>query len=85
MTQAAAPARPPMLTMAQALEALLAGARPLAEAERIATLDANGRVLAAPVSSTLDVPPADNTSMDGYAVRSADVAAPGARLRVAQR
>ncbi|QOT74816.1 gephyrin-like molybdotransferase Glp [Cupriavidus basilensis] len=85
MTQAAAPARPPMLTMAQALEALLAGARPLAEAERIATLDANGRVLAAPVASTLDVPPADNTSMDGYAVRSADLTAPGTRLRVAQR
>jgi molybdopterin molybdotransferase len=37
------------------------------------------------VRSALDVPPADNTSMDGYAVRSADVAVPGAVLRVAQR
>ena len=53
MTQAAAPARCPMLTTAQALEALLAGATPLAESERIATLDANGRVLAAPVALSL--------------------------------
>ncbi|TWG79652.1 molybdopterin molybdotransferase [Cupriavidus gilardii J11] len=74
-----------MLTLAQALDALLAGAQPLAESERVATLDANGRVLARPVTSTLDVPPADNTSMDGYALRCADVPMPGARLRVAQR
>lgn len=74
-----------MLTLAQALDALLAGAQPLVESERVATLDANGRVLARPVTSTLDVPPADNTSMDGYALRCADVPMPGARLRVAQR
>lgn len=77
--------RPPMLTMAQALDALLAGARPLADTETIDTLQANGRVLAEDVRSGLDVPPADNTSMDGYAVRTADIPMPGARLRVAQR
>ncbi|QRQ88714.1 molybdopterin molybdotransferase MoeA [Cupriavidus oxalaticus] len=85
MTQAAAPSRPPMLTMAQALDALLSAARPLAQAEQVDTLDANGRVLAAPVTSTLRVPPADNTSMDGYAMRAADVPAAGTRLRVSQR
>ncbi len=84
MTQAAN-TRPPMLTMVQALDALLAGARPLAQTEQVATLEANGRVLAAPVTSTLQVPPADNTSMDGYAVRAADVTAPGVRLPVSQR
>ena len=44
-----------------------------------------GRVLAAPVTSTLRVPPADNTSMDGYAMRAADVPAEGTRLPVSQR
>jgi len=89
MTQAPASNRPPMLTMAQALEALMAGVRPLDQAETaietIDTLQANGRVLAAPVTSTLRVPPADNTSMDGYAMRAADVPAPGTRLPVSQR
>ncbi|WP_018007693.1 gephyrin-like molybdotransferase Glp [Cupriavidus neocaledonicus] len=85
MTQAAAPSRPPMLTMAQALDALLGAARPLAQAETIDTLAANGRVLAAAVTSTLRVPPADNTSMDGYALRAAEVPAEGTRLRVSQR
>ncbi|WP_432257396.1 molybdopterin molybdotransferase MoeA [Cupriavidus sp. TMH.W2] len=85
MTQAAAPSRPPMLTMAQALDALLGAARPLAQVELVDTLDANGRVLAAPVTSSLRVPPADNTSMDGYAMRAADVPAAGTRLRVSQR
>lgn len=74
-----------MLTLTQALDTLLAGARPLADVERIDTLQASGRVLATAVRSELDVPPADNTSMDGYAVRTTDVPEPGARLVVAQR
>jgi molybdopterin molybdotransferase len=77
--------KPAMLAMDDALAALLAEARPLAETETVATVDAHGRVLARAVRSTLDVPPADNTSMDGYAVSSADVPAPGAILKVAQR
>ena len=74
-----------MLSMEQALVALLGEARPLTDTESVDTQDAHGRVLAAPVRSTLDVPPMDNTSMDGYAVRCADVATPGARLEVTQR
>jgi molybdopterin molybdotransferase len=42
-------------------------------------------VLAADVRSLLDVPPADNTSMDGYALRAADVPAAGTVLPVVQR
>jgi molybdopterin molybdotransferase len=42
-------------------------------------------VLAAEVSSGLDVPPADNSSMDGYALRCADVPEPGVVLPVSQR
>ncbi|MEK7693981.1 MAG: gephyrin-like molybdotransferase Glp [Pseudomonadota bacterium] len=83
MTQTAA--RPPMLTMAQALDALMAGVRPITDSETVDTLQANGRVLAAGVTSALRVPPADNTSMDGYVMRAADVPAPGTRLPVSQR
>lgn len=50
--------------------------------ERIAIRDALGRVPAEPVISRFDLPPWDNSAMDGYAVRSADVRA-GERLPVA--
>ena len=49
------------------------------ETETVSTFDALGRVLAVDVRSALDVPPADNSSMDGYALRAADVRAAGAR------
>ena len=75
----------PMLSMDEALAALSAQARPLPGVETVATLAAHGRVLAQCVRSTIDVPPMDNTSMDGYAVRSADTRIPGTSLRVAQR
>jgi molybdopterin molybdotransferase len=44
-----------------------------------------GRVLAENVSSLVDVPPLDNTAMDGYAVRTADTQNPGSILKIAQR
>ena len=75
----------PMITVDEALGALLGGATPIAETERVSTLEATGRVLAADQFSTVNVPPLDNTSMDGYAVRAADCASGEARLRVAQR
>lgn len=61
-----------MLTLAEALERLLTGVLPVAETETLPTAEALGRVLAIDVASTLDVPPADNGAMDGYAVRAAD-------------
>ncbi len=60
-------------------------ALPTTDNESVSTFDALGRVLAVEVSSALDVPPADNSSMDGYALRCADVPAPGAVLPVSQR
>ncbi|MBV8634898.1 MAG: molybdopterin molybdotransferase MoeA [Burkholderiaceae bacterium] len=77
--------RKPMLSAAQALELLLAAAVPLQETETLPTEAANGRVLAAAVESTLNVPSADNTQMDGYAVRAADCASGDALLPVSQR
>ncbi len=74
-----------MLDFEDALARLLAGAVPVSEVETLPTQSAAGRVLAQGLRSTLDVPPQDNTSMDGYAVRCADVPAAGAQLVVAQR
>jgi molybdopterin molybdotransferase len=74
-----------LLTVDEALEVLLAGAQAVAEVEEVPTLEATGRVLARAQRSTMDVPPLDNSAMDGYAVRSADVKAPDTRLRIAQR
>ncbi len=76
-----------MLTLDEALSRLLASVQPLpaTEALRLSTFDALGRVLAQEVRSALDVPPADNTSMDGYALRRADVLTAGSVLPVRQR
>ena len=74
-----------MLTFEQALAQLLAGARSLQETEIVPLLEAGGRVLATTLLSTIDVPPHDNSAMDGYALRCADVAVAGTRLAVAQR
>lgn len=75
----------PMLSATEALDFLLAAVRPIAEAETLPTLSANGRVLAVAQSSQLNVPPMDNTQMDGYAVRAADCASGAAKLAVSQR
>lgn len=77
--------RAPLMPLDEALARLLAQAAPLGRHERISTFEADGRVLAQDVVSPLRVPPHDNSSMDGYAVRAADVAAAGAELPVSQR
>lgn len=77
--------KPPMLTAAQACEQLLAPAVPVSQVESVPMQAALGRVLANDVVSLVDVPPLDNTSMDGYAIRVADLAAHSGVLRVGQR
>jgi len=74
-----------MLSFDEALEKLLAGCRPVTETKAMPTIAAAGRVLAEAQYSTLSVPPLDNSAMDGYAVRTADVAAVGTALPVSQR
>ena len=74
-----------MLTAQQALDHLLSHAKPVAEIERIPMQSTLGRVLAENVNSLVDVPPLDNTAMDGYAVRTADTQNPGSVLKIAQR
>ena len=81
------PERAPMLTLDEALARLLEAVVPIPASghETLSTFDALGRVLQQDVRSALDVPPADNTSMDGYAVRVADVTAVGTLLQISQR
>src|SRR5437762_10021510 len=74
-----------LLNVDEALEQLLAGARPVAETETVPTLSATGRVLAAAQRSTMNVPPMDNSAMDGYAVRLADLKGPEPRLKVSHK
>jgi molybdopterin molybdotransferase len=76
-----------MLSLDEALARLVTAVEPLppTEALDLDTFDALGHVLVEDVRSALDVPPADNTSMDGYAVRCADVPSAGTRLPVSQR
>ena len=77
--------KPPMLTAQQALDHLLSHAKPVVECEKLAMQAALGRVLGESVDSLVDVPPLDNTSMDGYAMCTADVQTAGSILKIAQR
>jgi molybdopterin molybdotransferase len=71
-----------MIAVAEALDVVVRTAKPLG-AERVTLADACGRIAAEDVVSTRAVPAAANSAMDGFAVRAADVARAGARLRIA--
>jgi molybdopterin molybdotransferase len=73
-----------LLSVDEALEVLISRARSVTEIEAISTLEATGRVLARAQRSTMDVPPMDNSAMDGYAVRVADLAT-NSSLKIGQR
>src|SRR5215467_2707414 len=70
-----------MITVDQALDIVLSEISPLGD-EEIELDAAPGRVLAHDVIADLDLPPFDRARMDGFAVRSSDVAAAPAKLRV---
>ncbi len=74
------------LAVEAALELLLSLAQPLADPVTVTLAEAQGRILAAAVASPIDLPSWDNSAMDGYAVRTADIAAaPGGIVPVSQR
>jgi molybdopterin molybdotransferase len=76
-----------MISADEALRIVLDSVAPLG-VERVPILDAMGRVLAGEIRSPRDIPGFDNSAMDGYAVRAADVAAASeknpVRLRVTE-
>ncbi len=77
--------RVPLMPLDEAFVRLLQAITPLAATEKVATFDADGRVLAEDIVSALQVPAFDNASMDGYAVCTADLAEPEALLLITQR
>ena len=75
----------PLKSLDEALAALLTHAAALQGSDMVSTFDADGRVLAADLLSEMQVPPLDNSAMDGYAMCCADVPADGTVLPVSQR
>ncbi|MBT2969029.1 MAG: molybdopterin molybdotransferase MoeA [Candidatus Thiodiazotropha sp. (ex Ctena orbiculata)] len=71
--------------VAEALAFLLGQVKPISGLEKVNLDEALERVLAAAVRSQVDVPPWDNSAMDGYAVNTGDLDAEGGRLPVTQR
>jgi len=59
---------PGLITVEQAREQLLQAIVPLRETETLSLEQACGRVLATPATARLDLPPCDNSAMDGYAL-----------------
>ena len=72
----------PGLTLDEARARILEAVAPLAETERLPLPEALHRVLAEPVTARIDVPAHTNSAMDGYALRAADIAGKGTKLRL---
>jgi molybdopterin molybdotransferase len=76
----------PLLPIAEMERLIAERVTPVSEAEEVTLHAASGRVLAQNVIAPLDLPPFDNSAVDGYAVRHADLSASGeTRLRLAGR
>jgi molybdenum cofactor synthesis domain-containing protein len=56
----------------EALALILEASAPIERTERVSLSEAAGRVIAQPVTASVDVPPFDRAAMDGYAVRAED-------------
>ncbi|QEP41747.1 molybdopterin molybdenumtransferase MoeA [Ectothiorhodospiraceae bacterium BW-2] len=74
-----------LLTVDEALAQMLSQAVPLTESEALPLTSALGRVLAETITSPIDVPPHDNSAMDGYALHHEDSHAGENRLAISQR
>lgn len=74
-----------LLNTDDAIDQLLQAAEPVTEIDTVSLEDALGRVLASDQVSALQVPPADNSAMDGYAVHTTDLVNTDTTLLVSQR
>ncbi|MBT3703386.1 MAG: molybdopterin molybdenumtransferase MoeA, partial [Alphaproteobacteria bacterium] len=66
-----------LMPLDEALALLADRIIPVVDRESVALAEAGGRVLAADIVSALNVPPHDNSAVDGYAVRQFDLPADG--------
>ncbi len=71
-----------LISLETALEKMLSSISAVTDTQTLALLQAAGRITASPVISPIDVPGFDNSAMDGYAVRMADIES-GAVLPIA--
>lgn len=71
-----------LIPVEEALARVLAAARPIRDVEEIALAEAFGRTLARDLVALRTQPPSDVSAMDGYALRAADLATPGSRVRL---
>jgi molybdopterin molybdotransferase len=62
-----------MLSVDDAIQHFLKKATPIRDTEQVALVDAVERILAETITATIDVPPADNSAMDGYAINIQDL------------
>ena len=62
-----------LTSVSAAQQQIMSSVRCVLATESVSLFHARGRVLSAAVVSTVDVPPADNSAMDGYAIRVEDI------------
>ena len=74
-----------MISVSRALERLASKSTLLVGNEELSLRQCLGRVLASDIVSAIDVPPADNSAMDGYALRLEDWIGPEDALEISQR
>ncbi len=74
-----------MFSVNEAIDSLLDGCQRMVESEEIDLISALGRTLAEDIIASLDVPPADNSAMDGYAFRQGDWQDAQSELPLSQR
>jgi len=74
-----------MLSVNEAISRLLGDSKRLVDSESVDLIDATGRTLAADIIAPIDVPPADNSAMDGYAIRFSDWQDPAWGIPLSQR
>ena len=63
----------PLLPVAEAEQLIAAGVNPVSGRQRVSLREALGRILTAEIIAPLNLPPFDNSAVDGYAVRAADI------------
>src|SRR4051794_6743152 len=76
----------PLMPIEEAARLMATQVPAIAETEAVALANAIGRVTVADIPAPIPIPPFDNSAVDGYALRHADVAATGETwLRIAGR
>jgi len=74
-----------MRSVSEAVTSLLENSTRLVDSQEIKLMEATGRTLATDMIASINVPPADNSAMDGYAIRHSDCSGPETAITLSQR